>query len=126
MRVSLKGMLVVLTLQLVGECFADFSSGYIVLVIASHGGSFMYDGSALTHASGPQAECGWDLLDNGLAVFDLAEKDSVIANFLDTGVGQHLDTITSESALGRNVRTVIKKSLEYRKHTSAYLESASS
>jgi hypothetical protein len=34
MRVRLKGMLVVLTLQLVGEGFADFSSGYIVLVQA--------------------------------------------------------------------------------------------
>lgn len=59
----------------------------------------MCSDSALTHTGGPQAECGWDLFDNGLAVLNLSEQDSVVANFFDTGVGQHLDTIPSESTL---------------------------
>lgn len=55
--------------------------------------------SALTDSSRPQAESSWDFFYNGLAVFHLGEKNPIATHFLDTGVGQHLNAIASESTL---------------------------
>lgn len=55
--------------------------------------------SALTNSSRPQAESSWDFFYNGLAVFHLGEKNPIGTHFLDTGVGQHLNAIASESTL---------------------------
>lgn len=83
--------------------------------------------SALTNSSGPQAESSRDFFYNGLAVFHLGEKDPIATHFLDTGVGQHLNAVASESALyGVNTKSMAREVQIWRKHTSAYLESASS
>lgn len=53
----------------------------------------------LTNTSRPQAECGGDLFDYGFAVFYLGEENPIAPDFLDTGIGQHLNAIACKPTL---------------------------
>lgn len=96
MGVGLEGVLVVLSVEAIRQSFTDLGTGYDSRLVSP---SRIQHLGILTDSSGPQAESGWDLLDNLLSVLHLAEKNAVRLDLLHASTSQNLDAITSETTL---------------------------
>lgn len=79
----------------------------------------------LTNSSGPQAKGIRDFLDNGLAILNLGKEYTILLHLLNSGIGDNLDAIAREAALSYISDHTNCRNCE-RRHTSAYVDKASS